>query len=231
MQASKSFMQRLLHDITANTLAIAAASLMPLLAMVGGGIDASRYYMAQARLQKRCDALDAELAAAARARAALEADAEGAALDAQTLRAKCGELQRRIADAEAERERRFYAMGVEGGDAGEEDEVPLLPLPLPAAYMRPRMASGVAGLASVLVLPLLGFLWLCFDASEPLGSTFATSARFVTVPATFVLAVSLVLARGLRAMGVTSTFSAVGFGGLAFATLLLRVSPLLRGGA
>ncbi len=93
------------------------------------------------------------------------------------------------------------------------------------------VASGVAGLASVLVLPLLGFLWLCFDASEPLGSTFATSARFVTVPATFVLAVSLVLARGLRAMGVTSTFSAVGFGGLAFATLLLRVSPLLRGGA
>lgn len=49
-------MQRLLHDITANTLAIAAASLMPLLAMVGGGIDASRYYMAQARLQNACDA-------------------------------------------------------------------------------------------------------------------------------------------------------------------------------
>ncbi len=49
-------MQRLLHDKTANTLAIAAASLMPLLAMVGGGIDASRYYMAAARLQAACDA-------------------------------------------------------------------------------------------------------------------------------------------------------------------------------
>lgn len=56
MQGRKSFMQRLLHDTTANTLAIAAASLIPLMAMVGGGVDASRYYMAQARLQNACDA-------------------------------------------------------------------------------------------------------------------------------------------------------------------------------
>jgi len=55
-QADRSFMQRLLHDTTANTLAIAAASLIPLMAMVGGGIDASRFYMAQARLQNACDA-------------------------------------------------------------------------------------------------------------------------------------------------------------------------------
>ncbi|MFO6447365.1 pilus assembly protein TadG-related protein [Erythrobacter sp. NE805] len=55
-QAGRSFLGRLLHDVTANTLAIAAASLMPLLAMVGGGIDASRYYMAAARLQAACDA-------------------------------------------------------------------------------------------------------------------------------------------------------------------------------
>lgn len=55
-QAGKSFMQRLLHDVTANTLAIAAAALVPLMAMVGGGIDASRYYMAQSRLQNACDA-------------------------------------------------------------------------------------------------------------------------------------------------------------------------------
>jgi len=54
--ANRSFLYRLLHDRTANTLAIAAASLMPLLAMVGGGIDASRYYMAAARLQNACDA-------------------------------------------------------------------------------------------------------------------------------------------------------------------------------
>ena len=55
-QANRSFLYRLLHDRTANTLAIAAASLMPLLAMVGGGIDASRYYMAAARMQSACDA-------------------------------------------------------------------------------------------------------------------------------------------------------------------------------
>ncbi len=55
-QSNRSFLYRLLHDRTANTLAIAAASLMPLLAMVGGGIDASRYYMAAARMQNACDA-------------------------------------------------------------------------------------------------------------------------------------------------------------------------------
>ncbi len=49
-------MHRLLHDTTANTLALAAASLVPLMAMVGGGIDASRYYMAAARMQAACDA-------------------------------------------------------------------------------------------------------------------------------------------------------------------------------
>jgi len=56
MQARTSFLRRLLHDKTANTLAIAAASLVPMMAMVGGGIDASRYYMASARLQAACDA-------------------------------------------------------------------------------------------------------------------------------------------------------------------------------
>lgn len=93
------------------------------------------------------------------------------------------------------------------------------------------VATGVAGLASVLMVPLLGFLWLCADGSHALVSGFATAARFVAVPATFMLAVSLVLVRGLRAMGVASSWSGVGFGGLAFATFLLRVSPLLRGGA
>lgn len=46
----------LLRDTTANTLAISAAAMVPLVAMVGGGIDASRYYMAQSRLQAACDA-------------------------------------------------------------------------------------------------------------------------------------------------------------------------------
>lgn len=55
-QANMSFMQKLLHDKTANTLAIAAASLFPIMAMVGGGVDASRYYMTAARMQAACDA-------------------------------------------------------------------------------------------------------------------------------------------------------------------------------
>jgi len=55
-QNSMSFFRRLAKDVTANTLAISAASLVPLMAMVGGGIDASRFYMAEARLQAACDA-------------------------------------------------------------------------------------------------------------------------------------------------------------------------------
>ncbi len=55
-EASTSFLRRLVHDIAANTLAISAVSMLPLMAMVGGGIDASRYYMASARLQSACDA-------------------------------------------------------------------------------------------------------------------------------------------------------------------------------
>ena len=51
-----SFFRRLAQDITANTIVISAASLVPLMAMVGGGVDASRYYMAETRLQAACDA-------------------------------------------------------------------------------------------------------------------------------------------------------------------------------
>ncbi len=51
-----SFMRQLLHDKAANTLAISAVALVPLMAMVGGGIDGGRYYMAAARLQAACDA-------------------------------------------------------------------------------------------------------------------------------------------------------------------------------
>jgi Flp pilus assembly protein TadG len=51
-----SFMRNLLRDKSANTLAISAAAMVPLMAMVGGGIDASRYYMASARMQAACDA-------------------------------------------------------------------------------------------------------------------------------------------------------------------------------
>lgn len=55
-QDRKSFLSKILYDRTANTIAISAAALVPLLAMVGGGVDASRYYMAQTRLQAACDA-------------------------------------------------------------------------------------------------------------------------------------------------------------------------------
>lgn len=55
-ETSPSFFRRLATDVTANTIAISAASLVPLMAMVGGGVDASRYYMAQTRLQAACDA-------------------------------------------------------------------------------------------------------------------------------------------------------------------------------
>lgn len=55
-ETSPSFFRRLGKDVAANTIAISAASLVPLMAMVGGGVDASRYYMAQTRLQAACDA-------------------------------------------------------------------------------------------------------------------------------------------------------------------------------
>ncbi|MEM1195087.1 MAG: pilus assembly protein TadG-related protein [Pseudomonadota bacterium] len=50
------FFKALLDDAAANTIAIGAASLVPLLAMVGGAVDASRFYMAETRMQAACDA-------------------------------------------------------------------------------------------------------------------------------------------------------------------------------
>ncbi len=47
---------RLQRDRAGNTLAIIAAGLFPLLALVGGGIDMGRNYLAQTRLQQACDA-------------------------------------------------------------------------------------------------------------------------------------------------------------------------------
>lgn len=46
----------LFHNDAANTLAMVAAALVPLLAMVGGGVDASLYYMTASRMQAACDA-------------------------------------------------------------------------------------------------------------------------------------------------------------------------------
>ena len=47
---------RLLRDTAGNSLMLIAAALFPLLAMVGGGIDMSRGYLSQSRLQQACDA-------------------------------------------------------------------------------------------------------------------------------------------------------------------------------
>lgn len=45
-----------LHDRAGNVALIAAASIVPLLALVGGGVDMGRAYMARTQLQSACDA-------------------------------------------------------------------------------------------------------------------------------------------------------------------------------
>ena len=47
---------RLGKDESGNALALTAAAFFPILAAVGGGLDASRMYLAQSRLQQACDA-------------------------------------------------------------------------------------------------------------------------------------------------------------------------------
>ncbi len=49
-------MQRVLHDARGNVLPIMAAGLIPLAALIGGGIDTSRGYMVKSKLQQACDA-------------------------------------------------------------------------------------------------------------------------------------------------------------------------------
>lgn len=53
---SKGVLARLLKDQSGNTLAMVAASLIPLTAIIGGSVDVSRIYMAKSRLQAACDA-------------------------------------------------------------------------------------------------------------------------------------------------------------------------------
>lgn len=50
------FLARLRRETRGNTLAMVAAALIPIAAMIGGGVDMSRAYMAQSRLQSACDA-------------------------------------------------------------------------------------------------------------------------------------------------------------------------------
>ena len=50
------FLARLRRDVRGNTLAIMAAAMIPLLALIGSGVDMTRAYMAQNRLRQACDA-------------------------------------------------------------------------------------------------------------------------------------------------------------------------------
>lgn len=52
----RGFLGRLLHDARGNTIAIMAAALIPLLGLIGGGVDMGRLYLTKARLQQACDA-------------------------------------------------------------------------------------------------------------------------------------------------------------------------------
>ncbi|NCN84837.1 MAG: pilus assembly protein TadG [Sphingomonadales bacterium] len=49
-------MQKLRSNTAGNTLAMAGMALFPLAAMIGGGVDVSRIYLVQTRLQQACDA-------------------------------------------------------------------------------------------------------------------------------------------------------------------------------
>lgn len=49
-------LRRLARDRAGNTLALLAAAILPLLGLVGGGVDMGRAYMAESRLQQACDA-------------------------------------------------------------------------------------------------------------------------------------------------------------------------------
>ncbi|QLC24204.1 pilus assembly protein [Parasphingopyxis algicola] len=51
-----SFLARLRRDSRGNTLAMAGAALVPIAGMIGSGLDMSRAYMAQAKMQNACDA-------------------------------------------------------------------------------------------------------------------------------------------------------------------------------
>ena len=52
----RGFLSRLAKDTGGNTLALVGAATFPVLAIIGGGVDVGRGYMAQTRLQQACDA-------------------------------------------------------------------------------------------------------------------------------------------------------------------------------
>lgn len=52
----RRFLSRIRRDASGNTIALVAAALIPLTAMIGGGVDIARIYMTKTRLQQACDA-------------------------------------------------------------------------------------------------------------------------------------------------------------------------------
>lgn len=56
LQAGGGCLCNLANDTSGNTLAIIAASVLPMMALIGGGVDISRSYMAKTQLQSACDA-------------------------------------------------------------------------------------------------------------------------------------------------------------------------------
>ena len=52
----RGFLARLARNRSGNTMILVAASIVPLLGMVGGGIDMGRSYLSETRLQQACDA-------------------------------------------------------------------------------------------------------------------------------------------------------------------------------
>lgn len=56
MQPLTGFLRRLRKDVRGNTLALVAAAVIPLIGMIGGGLDLSRMYIVKTRLQHACDA-------------------------------------------------------------------------------------------------------------------------------------------------------------------------------
>lgn len=56
LSRARGLMSCLASDPAGNTLALVAAALLPLMAMIGGGVDMGRSYLSQNRLQQACDA-------------------------------------------------------------------------------------------------------------------------------------------------------------------------------
>jgi len=55
-EVKKGFLSRLLRNEAGNTLVLTAAATLPLIGMIGGGVDISRMYLIKTRLQQACDA-------------------------------------------------------------------------------------------------------------------------------------------------------------------------------